>query len=98
MTRYIFTTSPPRAGTIEFTPTPATYAPNTVRSLSRCVRIRGPEDRAPGVRAEAELDDLARERQSERVPLDLSEVLEEDGDGVEERAQERQGTRRAACL
>ena len=27
--------SPPRAGTIEFTPTPATYAPSAVRYLSR---------------------------------------------------------------
>src|SRR3954470_4999757 len=34
LARYIFTTSPPRAGTIEFTPTPATYAPSAARNFS----------------------------------------------------------------
>src|SRR5581483_4318603 len=53
------------------------------------VRVRGPDDVLPRPRPEEELHRLAPDRDRERRPAHLPEVVDEDADGVEEGAQGR---------
>ena len=81
--------SPPRAGAIELTPTPAMYAPSADAVLQPVTGIRRADDVLPRAAAEEQLGDVAREREPERRPLHLAQVVDEDRDRVEEGAHGR---------
>ena len=57
--------------------------------LQPLLRIGGAHDRAPGARAEEQLDDVTGDCEPEELPLHRREVVEEDADRVEEVAHRR---------
>ncbi len=78
------TRSPARAGTIAFTPAPATYAPKTLRSRGRASGYDAWRIVRQATARRRSLSELETERDREELPVHGSEVVSEDPYRVEE--------------